>query len=206
MGDPIENLTNYNGENLVIAIGKEPIVWEFFGGFEMPWDDNRFMNGIKANKPNYIGMGNFGDNAQDMLREKPALVREVANLMGFNFSVTTVRYGNMKSGRAKEISMSINNSGVTVMLTACTIKLALLDGSDNVVSSYTTDWNANGIGGNATADFKANVVFADVPAGDYKLAIGLFRNENDPRPTYNLDNKGRTKDGFYVIGGTLRIE
>ena len=150
-------------------------------------------------------MGNFGDNAQEMLRNKPELVREVANLMGFNLSVTTVSYTGMKSDGTQEISLSIENSGVTVMLDDCAVKLALSDCNDSIISSYATDSDVKNINGGATEVFKANVVFANTPAGNYKLAIGLFRNENDPKPTYNLDNKGRTKDGFYVIA-TVRIE
>ena len=203
-----DGIMGYNdGVELRAATGKKPAVWEFGGHFadlennpEYTWNDTKFLNIIKANKPNYIGMGQWGSDAAYMLIKKPALIREVANLMGYNFSVTTVSYGNMKSGEGQEISLSIENSGVTVLLTDCVIKLALLDGNDSVVSSYTTDWDAKSINGNTTVAFKTNVAFADAPAGNYKLAIGFFRNVNDPKPTYNIDNKGRTKDGFYVIG------
>ena len=206
MGEPYSG-NQRNGELIAMAIGKEPIVWEFLGNFssfennaQKPWDDNRFMNSIKANKPSYISLGGWGDEAQYMLSKKPKLVREVTNLMGFNFSVTDVSYNNMKSGGIQEISLSIENSGVTDMLTDCVIKLALLDSDDEVVSSFTTDWNAKNIHGSSTELFKANVVFENAPVGSYKLAIGLYRNEKDQKPTYNLDNKDRTQTGFYVIG------
>ena len=91
------------------------------------------------------------------------------------------------------------------MLTDCVIKLVLLDSNDEVVSSFITDWDAKSIKGGTTKTFKANVVFANAPVGTYKLAVGLYRNENDQKPTYNLDNKGRTQNGFYPIG-TLRIK
>ena len=201
-----------NGEIMSMAIGKEPIVWELLGTFrsfennrEKPWNDDRFIKSIRDNKPNYIGMGQWDDDAQYMLRKKPDLVREVANLMGFNFSVTTASYANMKSGEANEISLSIENSGVTNMLTDCVIKLVLLDDNDQMVASYTTNWDAKSIHGSSTESFKENIVFANAPVGTYQLAIGLFRYENDPKPTYNLDNKSRTKDGFYLIGD-MKIE
>jgi len=204
---------NDDGDVLFMATGKLPIVWEFIAGFRslennstFPWDDNKFKNIIKANKPNYIGMGQWGNDAQYMLSKKPDLIREVANLMGFNFSMITARYFNMISvGEALEISLSVENSGVTNMLTDCVVRLVLLDDNDKVVSSFTTDWDAKGIDGGATVDFEANVVFTNTPVAIYKLAIGLYRNKNDSKPTYHLDNKGRTSDGLYVIGA-LKIK
>ena len=207
-----QDLTGHsgNGEILSIAFGKQPVVWEILGTFASfennpgkPWNDDRFLNNVKTNKPNYIGMGQWNNDAQYMLSKKPKLVREVANLMGFNFSVTSVSFNNMKSGMAQKISLSIENSGVTVMLTDCVIKLALVDSNDALVTSFTTDWDAKSIKGGSTEVFKSDVVFANTPAGSYKLAIGLFRNEKDPKPTYNLDNKPRTKDGFYVLGAMI---
>jgi hypothetical protein len=85
------------------------------------------------------------------------------------------------------------------------IKLVLLDSEDKLVSTFTTNWNVNKIKGGTADDFKANVDFEDTPAGTYKLSIGFYRNEKDQMPTYNLDEKGRTEDGFYVIGD-LKIE
>ena len=195
-----------NGDVISMATGKEPVVWEFLMASFMflenypLWNDDRFMNNIRANKPSYIGLGGWTD-AQYMLNQKPELVREVTNLMGYNLSMTAARYANTVSSNEVTIEISIENSGVTNMLTDCVIKLALLDDSDNVVSSFSTDWNAKSIIGGVTAEFKADVVFADAPAGNYKLAIGLYRNENDPKPTYNLDNKGRVGDGYYILGG-----
>jgi len=205
MGDQQSTGHSGNGDVLSMAIGKTPIVWEFLGASysfiventNLPWNDDRFMNNIKTNKPNYIGMG---WDSQYMLNRKPVLVREAANLMGFNFSVTTVRYDNMIIGETQEITLSIENSGVTKMLTDCVIKMVLLDRNDNLVSSFTTNWDAKSINGSTTVTFKDNIVFTNAPEGTYKLAIGLYRNENDQKPTYNLDNKGKTKDGFYFIG------
>ena len=199
------------GKALVRAARKTPIVWEFrepFRNFEaqQSWNDNRFINAVRENMPNYIGMGHSGDDAQYMLSKKSKLIREIANLMGYNLSMTAASYYDMISvGETIEISLSIENSGVTNMLTDCVMKLALLDSNNMVVSSFTTDWNAKSINGGEAATFKTNAVFADAPAGNYKLAIGLYRNENSQKPTYNMDNKLRTHDGFYVIG-ILNIE
>jgi len=214
MGDKSSTGHSGNGDVISMAIGKTPVIWEFIhtsfkkleNHSDYPWDDKRFINIIKTGKPNYIGLGGWGNDAQYMLSRKPELVREVANLMGFNFSITTASYANeISAGKPLEISLSIENSGVTNMLTDCVIKILLLDSDDKAVSSYTTDWNTKSINGGKTENFSANAIFSDVSVGTYKLSVGLYRNENDPKPTYNLDEKDRTHDGFYVIG-TLKIE
>ena len=208
MGDQKTAGHSGNGDVIKMAIGNTPVIWEFLGAsFEylenhssIPWNDKRFLEIIKTNKPNYIGLG-WGNEAQYMLSKKNDLVREVANLMGFSFSMTSARYPDEVSvNEAKEITISVENSGVTNMLTDCVIKLVLIDDDEQLVASFETDWNAKTIRGGKTSDFTANVAFTDAPAGTYHLALGLYRNATDPRPTYNLDNRGRTSDGFYVIG------
>jgi len=122
---------------------------------------------------------------------------------GWIFSVTNVRFDDNFSD-TQEMTLSVENSGTEVMLTDCFIKLALLDCNDAVVSSFTTNWDAKIIKVSETVDFNEKVIFENAPLGIYKLAIGLFRNESDPKPTYNLDNAVRTEDGFFVIG-TIEI-
>ena len=126
---------------------------------------------------------------------------ENVNLEEFNFSVTSVSYANnMFLCEAQEISLSIENSGIAKIQTDCVIKLVLLNNNDKLIASYTTGWDAKSINGGSTVDFKDHVVFANAPEGIYKLAVGLFHHENDPKPRYNLDNAVRTDDDFYVIG------
>jgi hypothetical protein len=208
------------GKRLIPAVGIMPVVWEMVNFKEYfdpgEWDnapargkmtgDEAFLKAIRDNKPNYIGMGQFDNDAQYFFSKKSKLIREIANLMGFNFSMTTASYAkNIPAGEKQEISLSIENTGVNNMLTDCVVKLVLLDGDEKLVSSFTTDWDVKTIDGGTTEDFKANVAFAKASAGTYQLAIGLYHNENDQKPTYNLDNKGRTQDGFYSIGA-LTIE
>ena len=198
-----------NGDEIAMAIGKEPVVWEFlYGDFSnlenhpvVPWDDNRFMNNIRNYKPNYIGIGGWGGSAQYFLSKKPNLVPKAANLMGFNFSMTAASYPNVvPAGSIHSVSISIENSGTTIILSPCVIKLVLLDDNSAVISSFITNWDAKTIQGFSTEMFQTNVSFPSVPVGNYKLAIGFFKNSTDINPTYNLDNKGRTHNGFYIVG------
>jgi hypothetical protein len=95
------------------------------------------------------------------------------------------------------------------MLTPCVIKLVLLGNAGEVISSVTTNWDAHSLMPGTTTALAASVAFPDAPAGACKLAIGLFRNETDPKPTYRMENKDMTDAGFYVLGNitiTARLE
>jgi hypothetical protein len=168
--------------------------------------DQAFFKAIRDNKPNYISMGQWDEDAQFMTSKKPDLVKEAAKLIGFNFSIISASFADeILANQAQEISISIENSGVTNMLTDCVIKLVLLNSDDEVVSYYKTNWDAKSILGGTSVTFKENVVFSETHVGAYKLALGLYRNENDQMPTYKMDNKGRTQNGFYLIGN-LKME
>ena len=197
-----------HGESISHAAGITPIVWEFMGTFRSletqpvdRWNDERFLSSIKENKPSFIGMGKWQDDAVYMLSQKPELVRDVANMMGYHFFMASAEYtGVMESSKANGISVSIENSGVTLMLTSCVIKLVLLNSDDEVVSSYVTDWDARDLIAGQTTTLKASAVFPGTSSGTYRLAIGFYMNEGDEYPAYRIENKLRTQNGHYVIG------
>lgn len=212
LGLRCDGIMDNDGGELKLAIGKLLVIWEFDQAFRTlekgstPWIDTRFIANIKNHKPNFIGMGHWGDDARYMLSKKPDLIKEAANLMGYTFSMKVASYReNISAGESHEVSVTIENSGITTMLTNCVIELVLLR-NDDVVSSHITNWNAKTISGSSTVTFvDNNVKFENVSAGLYQLAIGFFLNKDDQKPTYNLDNKGRTNKGFYTIGN-IRID
>ena len=193
------------------AVGKTPVIWEFLGGYYSLkegglWTDERFLNAVKEYKPSYIGLGNWGSEPQYMFAQNPNLVKETANLMGYHFFMESAKYfDSMKSGAVQQVTISIRNDGVTNLLLDNIIKLVLLDEQDNVVSTFNTNWDAKTFEAGTTALLNANVTFT-AQSGDYKLAIGLFVNNNDEKPTYKMENcTTRTDDGYYVIGN-LKIK
>ena len=194
----------------------QPTIWELMGTYRgledassansRKWDDDVFVKIIQRNGPTYVGMGAWDTDAQYMYRKKTDMVKYVANIIGYHFIMKKAQYTNMVSAdESKEISISIENTGTANMLTDCRIKLVLLDKDDKVVSSFTTDWDAGTFKSQETVDLKANVNFSGAPAGTYKLAIGFYRNENDEKPTYSIENRDKTKSGFYPIGD-IRIK
>jgi hypothetical protein len=40
---------------------------------------------------------------------------------------------------------------------------------------------------------------AEIPAGNYRLSVGIIENENDPKPVVQLGIKGKTDDGWYPV-------
>ncbi len=202
-----------DGDEITSAIGKTPIVWEFLGTFRSletdpnrPWNDNDFIEIIQRNKPNYIGMGQWGNDSKYMLSKKSELVKRVANEMGFHFFMKSATYPTSLSTDAeKEISVTIENSGVTTILTDCVVKLALLNEKDEIISLLNTDWDLKKIKAEETMKFRTDIRFSSVVVGTYRLAIGLYLDERDQKPTYKMENKDRTRNGFYIIGN-LRIK
>jgi hypothetical protein len=194
-----------DGKALARAAGKTPIAWEFrsrIADFEAQniWDDNKFINAVKDNKPSYIGLGHWDDH-EYFLSKKPDLIKKAANMMGYHFVMTGATYPRtLHVGQAAPLTLSIENTGVTTMITDCVIKLALLDENGKAVSLFTTDWDAHHIKSGETTELHTAVVFADAPAGDCQLAMGLFRSETDAKPAYRMENNGITADGWYVIG------
>jgi len=46
----------------------------------------------------------------------------------------------------------------------------------------------------------ADLKFTTATPGSYKLAVGLFSNQDEKRPAYRLGIQGRTSDGWYILG------
>ena len=89
----------------------------------------------------------------------------------------------------------------------CHVAVALLNREDQV------DCNGSGLprrtaalGAGATTAESVNVRFADLPAGSYKLAVGLFLQRKTKPAVYRLGIQGRTTDGWYVLHDKLRAE
>ncbi|MCL2774890.1 MAG: beta-galactosidase [Oscillospiraceae bacterium] len=196
-----------NGDELSYAFGKLPVIWEFFGSFrslensaDRKWNDDEFIENIKNNQPTYIGMGQWGDDAAYMLSKKEDLIKQAANMMGYHFTVVQAKYMNIiDSGQDSNISVSIENSGVTRIFTDCIIKLTLLNEYDAEVSGeIPTDWDAKSFSPGTITDLSANINFSAEP-GDYRIAIGFFSDVGG-NPTYNIGNSVKTKNNWYILG------
>ena len=201
------------GDEIALAKDKTPIIWEFISGYRglenqegRPWNDEDFFMCLEMSTPDYIGMGQWGDDAQYMYSQKEELIKKAANMMGYHFAMTKASFTNMVTAdEAGAVEVTIENSGVNRQLTDCVVKLTLLGSDNKEVTSYVTDWDMGSILAGQTASFTAQASFADAPAGTYQLVIGLFRDAQDKLPTYKMENSEKARGGFYVLGD-IRIK
>ena len=202
-------MVDSNGSELTRAQGKVPSVYEFYGSYQWltasgNWDDAKLRQDVEIGKPSYIGMGQWGDDAQMMLGKESTLIHDLANRMGYHFVLTNVTLPTtVTANQPINISLSWNNQGVSYLYKQASVAVALLDGSNNVVQKqWFSGSNPKTWAPGQTTTENANVTFKGVNSGIYKLAVGLFQNTTDSNPTYNIGNQGRTANGWYVVSNT----
>lgn len=203
-------MVDSNGSDVARAYGKEPSVYEFYGSYQWLvangyWNDMTLRNDINIGRPNYVSMGQWGDDAQVMLANEGPLIRELANKMGYHFVLTSATIPTSMSNKSTtNISLSWSNQGVSYLYKQAGVAVALLDSSNKVVQKQ---WLAGSNPGTwapgQTTTQNAAITFNGVSAGTYRLAVGLFQNTSDANPTYKIGNQGRTPNGWYVLSNNV---
>ncbi len=203
-------LVDSNGSELTRAQGKAPSVFEFYGSYQWltasgQWNDAKLQQEVEIGKPSYIGMGQWGNDAQAMLGKEPTLISDLANHMGYDFVLTNVTLPtSITANSPMNISLSWLNQGVSYLYKSANVAVALLDSSNNVVQKqWLSGSNPKTWAPGQTTTENANVTFTGANISSYKLAIGLFQNTTDSNPTYKIGNQGRTANGWYVVSNTL---
>ncbi len=205
-------IVDSNGSELTRAQGKAPAVFEFYGSYQWlsasrNWNATKLRQDVEIGKPSYIGMGQWGNDAQVLLFKEPTLIRDLANHMGYHFVLTNVTLPTtVAANQPMNISLSWNNQGVSYLYKQASVAVALLDSSNNVVQKqWFSGSNPKAWAPGQTTTENANITFTGVNNGTYKLAVGLFQNTTDSNPTYNIGNQGRTANGWYVVSNTLSM-
>jgi hypothetical protein len=160
------------------------------------------LTALNTGRPSYISMGLWGNDAQAMLAKQPQLVQAVANMVGYHFVLSSTTLPNsITDNRASLISLSWKNQGVAYLSQPASVAVALLDESNNVVQmQWMTGMKPQNWAPGKTTTGSASITFKNVPAGTYKLAIGLLSHTTDSNPTYKIGNQGLTSNGWYVLG------
>jgi Domain of unknown function (DUF4832)/Beta-galactosidase len=199
-------MVSSDGKELAMAYGKTPAVFEFYSSYQWLkqhgyWQNSKLLTAVNAGKPSYISMGGWGNDAQVMLAQHPQLIHRLANMIGYNFTLKSATLPiSITNRRASTFSFSWKNQGVAFLNQSATVAVALLDGSNRVVQKQ---W-LRGVRPEAWKPGKITItsklmMFTGVHAGTYKLAVGLFLRTADSNPTYEIGNRGRTSNGWYVI-------
>lgn len=205
-------MVDSNGGELTRANGKAPSIFEFYASYQWLvqngyWSDAKLRNDVMKGKPSYIGLGLWGNDADVMLANEESLVHDLANQMGYYFVLKSATIPTaISNSQPFHMSLSWNNKGVTYLYGSCTVAVALLDSSGNVVQQqWFTGSNPHTWAPGQTKQENAAIAFSGVRAGTYELAVGLFQNRTDHNPIYQIGNQGRTANGWYALSSSVTV-
>lgn len=182
------------------AYGKLPTIFEYFDTYEELkkdglWGEDKLINYIEEWKPSYI------EFFPEMYEDNPSFCKYIANKIGYYFKFKEAKYtNNIKTTENNSISLKFTNEGVAPLYEPCTVYIGLLDKKYNLVKKYKTDIDPHTWMPNEEVKEEISLKLKGVETGSYIIALGLFYNESDEKPTYLLGNTGKTDDKWYVFG------
>ncbi|MBO9610639.1 MAG: DUF4832 domain-containing protein [Paenibacillaceae bacterium] len=168
------------------------------------WYDGMIPGQINGSKYSYQPLGEWnGTDANTFLDEKGNLVDEWQNKMGYWFKMTEAAYpDDLGNGTAGTITFKMRNDGVAPIYrkgNTAVVKLALLDGSDQVLATET-------LSGVNPFDWKpgqtvTNAAYFSFPhdANATKLALGVFSKASRTEPDIKLGIDNGTANHWYVL-------
>lgn len=189
-----------DGTECLMAYGKLPSIFEFVYGYEQLkeenlWSTENLLTYIETGKPSYLEL------SKSMYCENIDFCNKIANKIGYYFRLNGVEYKNVVQVKEQsQINLKITNEGVAPLYEPCTVYIGLLDENAKLVKKYKTDLDPHTWMPNEKIEETLTVLYEDVAEGKYIIALGLFLDEKDEKPTYLLGNKGNTADNWYVFG------
>ncbi len=193
-------ITYDNGlETCAKTYGKLPMVFEYASKYEKYTKtefNTKLEEAISLAKPSYIELDKewYKDGNQDYCKE-------LANRIGYYFRLKKASYPkNIKINTPSNMSFEFKNDGTTPICEDCSVYVGLLDQNNKLVKKYKTDINPrNWLPGTLSTE-EVSVTFDNINSGNYKLAVGLYKNDEDVNPTYLLGSEGKTEEKWYVCG------
>lgn len=182
------------------AYVKVPTVFEYYYNYselkyKQLWSEEKLIDYIETWHPSYT------EFFPEMYEDNPSFCKYIANKIGYYFKFKQANYTNtIKTTENTNIILTFTNEGVAPLYEPCTFYIGLLDQKYNLVKKYKTDINPQKWMPNEESKEEISLQLDGVDDGDYIIALGLFYNENDEKPTYLLGNTGKTDDNWYVFG------
>ncbi len=197
-------ITYENGlETCAKTYGKLPLIFEYaskYGEYEenggRDYFNTRLENAINIAKPSYIELDKkwYEDENQEYCKQ-------LANRVGYYFRLKKVTYPkNVKSDISSVISFEFKNDGITPICEDCSVYVGILDQNNKLVKKYKTEIDPKNWEPGLMSKEEISVKFEGINSGSYKLAVGLYKNDEDEAPTYLLGSEGKTSDNWYVCG------
>lgn len=195
------NYTRYGDVNFEYAIGKVPVMFEYLGDVYTKLINNQEINFNVLNQYINDWKPSFMHVYSEFYRKHPEYIKEIANKVGYYFKYTGGEYeSNITNSENTTIKIDFLNDGVAPLFEPCTVCIGILDENDNLVKKIKTNIDAKQWMPNETKQENISISYSGIKNGQYKLAIGLFLNEEDNNPTYLIANDGRTEENWYKIG------
>lgn len=198
--DGIFNSYDIGLDNFLYAYGKLPTIFEYYNGYperkaDGTWNSDDLKNEIDRWKASYT------EFFLEMYTDEPDMCKYVANRLGYYFKFKEAEYTNsVISNQTAKFKLKFTNDGVAPLYEPCTVYIGLLDENNNLVQKYKTEIDPHTWMPDEEVTERLEIQFNNVATGNYKIALGLFLNEDDENPTYLLGNEGKTDDKWYVFG------
>ncbi len=195
------------GRELVPAFNKVPAIFEFWGSLTYLerrgwWKDGALIpEAIEVGRPTYVEIIR---NSPRFLQDHRELIDSVTNRIGYHFVLEEARYpATVSLSKAFEMHTSWINQGVAPIFVPCVVRAALVDadGETVIAQSPVDAFNpAAWMPGERSTSAAAITFVGEVPRGEYRLAIGLFRDASDEKPTYVLGSDTAMAGRWHVLG------
>ncbi len=197
-------ITYTNGlETSAKTYGKLPMIFEYASKYEnyeekggKEYFNSKLEEAMQICKPSYIELDKawYNDGNQEYCKQ-------LANKIGYYFRLKKATYHEkIESNIPTDMSFEFKNDGITPIYEDCSVYVGLLDQNNKLVKRYKTDINPKEWEPDTLSKEEVSVTFENVDAGNYKIAIGLYENDEDENPTYLLGSEGKTENNWYVCG------
>jgi hypothetical protein len=122
---------------------------------------------------------------------------ELVRKMGYEYQIDQARHpAEVKAKQTARVLLHVRNNGVAPFYYPWSVEWALIDMSGNVIKVQKTDWDLRKwLPGEFTESTELNM---DVPAGIYRLAIGV-RDPWKDRPSIRFANDLPVIDGWTIL-------
>jgi len=206
---------NSDGRETALALGIAPAVFELFGDYDFLkergwWSGAKDARGcgfalaecVENGAPTWVDLGRGGQPGLRLIRENRPLVERLTNRIGYHFLLQEAAYPKvLRRHDAANIVCTWLNQGVAPIYIPCHAAFALLRDDDTPAA---VGWPgacrpAAWMPGKPVRE-TPRVLFADVPQGNYRLAVGLFGHRETRSPIIRIAAEPLRPDGWYVLG------
>jgi hypothetical protein len=169
-----------------------------------------YLDYVGNMKFSYMDIGEWGRNTETFIKEQEPIIRFLTNKIGYHFVMKGAELPkSVSAGQNFNVTFDWINKGITYLYKDAVIDVALLDSNDKVVKTYrsstvpTRNWAPEEL-----VKDTVGINLDNVANGNYKLAIGIGRNEakfpDDGKPDFQIGNFGMTADKWYVFADAVK--